>query len=484
MLTRLKVKGFKNLVDVDVQFGPFTCIAGPNGAGKSNLFDAISFLSHLADKFFVDAVRSVRGGEDVSALFTDPENGLIEILAEMLIPREGLDDFGQRAEASASFVYYDVALALERLPDGASRIRLEREELNYIAKREAAKRLPFLHSKKWIDSAVLASPRRATFITTDDDSRRGKVIRLRSDRMQDESKSKRGGGGATIFPASSLPRTVLSSAQNADETRTAVLVRQEMRSWRQMQLEPSSLRSTDSFESTPRIDFTGAHIPAVLNRLARMNQDSEEVYVELANSLVSLVEDVRSVRVDRDESRRALRFMMKDRNGLELPASSLSDGTMRFVALSVIELDPDEGGLICLEEPENGIHPQRVNAMLDLLNRISTDTDNLIGKDNPLRQVIISTHSPGVVKYLDRDDVIFAVSESLQVGNRRLRSVSFLGLPGTWRWKLSGKSISDGQAISYLKGLPETGGALAPERSVAAKYAAQLNLPFTEVEED
>lgn len=38
MLTRLKVNGFKNLVDVDVRFGPFTCVAGANGVGKSNLF--------------------------------------------------------------------------------------------------------------------------------------------------------------------------------------------------------------------------------------------------------------------------------------------------------------------------------------------------------------------------------------------------------------------------------------------------------------
>jgi len=40
MLTRLKVTGFKNLVDVDIKFGPFTCIAGANGVGKSNLFEA------------------------------------------------------------------------------------------------------------------------------------------------------------------------------------------------------------------------------------------------------------------------------------------------------------------------------------------------------------------------------------------------------------------------------------------------------------
>ncbi|MBU4419712.1 MAG: AAA family ATPase, partial [Proteobacteria bacterium] len=43
MLTRLKISGFKNLVDVDVHFGPFNCITGVNGSGKSNLFDAIKF---------------------------------------------------------------------------------------------------------------------------------------------------------------------------------------------------------------------------------------------------------------------------------------------------------------------------------------------------------------------------------------------------------------------------------------------------------
>ena len=80
MLTRLVVKFFKNLVDVDVALGPFTCIAGPNGAGKSNLFGAISFLSNLADKFFTDAARSTRGGEDITALFTDPWVGVIEFV--------------------------------------------------------------------------------------------------------------------------------------------------------------------------------------------------------------------------------------------------------------------------------------------------------------------------------------------------------------------------------------------------------------------
>jgi AAA15 family ATPase/GTPase len=73
MLTRLKVSGFKNLVDVDVRFGPFTCIAGPNGVGKSNLFDTIRFLSALADRPLIEAAMSVRDESgktaDIRSLF-------------------------------------------------------------------------------------------------------------------------------------------------------------------------------------------------------------------------------------------------------------------------------------------------------------------------------------------------------------------------------------------------------------------------------
>src|SRR5438067_12890900 len=71
MLTRLKVNGFKNLVDVDVRFGPFTCIAGVNGSGKSNLFDAIRFLAALAEKPLVEAALS---GRDEGSSIADIRN--------------------------------------------------------------------------------------------------------------------------------------------------------------------------------------------------------------------------------------------------------------------------------------------------------------------------------------------------------------------------------------------------------------------------
>src|SRR4051812_22133464 len=105
MLTRLKVSGFKNLVGVDVRFGPFTCIAGVNAVGKSNLFDAIQFLSVLADRPLMEAALSVRdeGGRssDLRGIFHrvgDRFDETMRFEAEMIIPRNGHDDLGQRAE--------------------------------------------------------------------------------------------------------------------------------------------------------------------------------------------------------------------------------------------------------------------------------------------------------------------------------------------------------------------------------------------------
>src|ERR1044071_1117559 len=102
MLTRLRVSGFKNLVDVDVHFGPFTCIAGPNGVGKSNLFDAILFLSALTDRTLAEAALSVRNESqrtgDVRNIFhrvTDVYSDQVRFEADMILPMSGLDELGQ-----------------------------------------------------------------------------------------------------------------------------------------------------------------------------------------------------------------------------------------------------------------------------------------------------------------------------------------------------------------------------------------------------
>lgn len=104
MLTRLRVSGFKNLVNGDVPFGPFTCIAGANGVGKSNLLDAIAFLGALSHATRLEAALSVRnpGSKtgDTRGLFHhagEVFSDRITFDAWMIIPETGTDDLGQEA---------------------------------------------------------------------------------------------------------------------------------------------------------------------------------------------------------------------------------------------------------------------------------------------------------------------------------------------------------------------------------------------------
>jgi AAA15 family ATPase/GTPase len=137
MLTRLRVKGFKNLLDIDVRFGLFTCIAGPNGVGKSNLFDAILFLSDLASMKIIDAVKKARGTSGRISEFNNlffqgalTHGDTIEIIAEMIVPSKVVDDYEREGEPQASLLEYSLTLKWTNKADASGDpIVIEKEEL-------------------------------------------------------------------------------------------------------------------------------------------------------------------------------------------------------------------------------------------------------------------------------------------------------------------------------------------------------------------
>jgi predicted ATPase len=457
MLTRLAVSGFKNLVDVDVKFGPFTCIAGTNGVGKSNLFDAITFLSYLAEHPLQEAALMVRDEKgktgDLRSLFTrtgDDHGTRMSFEAEMIVPKEGTDDLGQAAVASITFLRYKLVLGYEESStiSTSGRLVLLLEELVHINKGHAARKLGFVNSPAWRNSAI--DGRRTTAFISVVDKSDPPVIQRHQEGNQ---------GRTWKYSISTLTRTVLS-ASNAAEASTALLAKQEMQSWRLLQLEPGALRRSDRFMDPPRLDADGSHLPATLYRLARQDGADHELehYSQIGNRLAQLNEDVRRVRVDRDDKREFLTLEIEDRSGTRHSARALSDGTLRFLALTVIEQDPQFGGVLCLEEPENGIHPARIRAMLQLLQDIATNPKEPIGLSNPLRQVIINTHSPGVVQLIPEDCLVIAERENVSAGpNRRASSqVKFSAVPGTWRTQgdKPAAAVSIGKLLDYLQILP------------------------------
>ncbi|MCR4412617.1 MAG: AAA family ATPase [Thermoguttaceae bacterium] len=458
MLTRLRVKNFKNLVDVDVSFGPFTCIAGANGVGKSNLFDAITFLSALADRPLMDAAKSVRDeryrATDVRSLFlklgTEHADEM-SFEAEMLVPESGQDDLGQTAKASITFLVYRLTLRYRREPGVASgeRIEVVEEDLRHINVGDAHKHLGFPHSANWRKS-VVKGRRVGPFLSTEG---RGAERRIK---LHQDGRS----GKPREYLASQLPRTVLSST-NALESPTALLARREMQSWRLLQLEPSSLRQPDSFHAPVHVGVDGSHLASTLQHLARREAGNGDagaegsVFARVANALSALVDDVREVRVDEDRQRELFTLQVVDRDGNLHAARALSDGTLRFLALAILDMDPEARGLLCFEEPENGIHPERIPAMLRLVEGLCVGVDEAVGPDNPLRQVIVNTHSPAVVGLVKDDDLLVAVAREVAVNKKRCQAVRFSWLRKTWRATMfpNVRTVSRGLLAAYLNPL-------------------------------
>ncbi len=493
MLTRLKVSGFKNLVDVDVRFGPFTCIAGPNGSGKSNLFDAITFLSLLASDTLINAAVHIRDEigrtGNIRNIFHRVGNEYAEKLdfeVEMLIPQTGVDDLGQEARASITFVTYRLTLKYSH-EDTASSPTLEviHEELTHIKVGEAQKHIRFPHSATPWRSSVVTGRRTAPFISTERTSG-VTLIKLGQDGRHGRPRS---------FRAEKMPRTVLSTV-NATESPTALLARREMQSWRLLQLEPSALREPDSFSTPPGLGTNGAHLPITLFTLAQSrvhssdvaNSESPPLYDTVAFSLGQLIDDVRSVRIDRDIKRELYTLEVEDKYGTFYPARSLSDGTLRFLALSVLKVDPKATGLICLEEPENGIHPERIPAMIGLLQGLCVDPFQPISDENPLRQVIVNTHSPAVVSQVGEDSLLVAHLKEIRKNRKPFKGASFLWLSDTWRASAEPetRAISSGRLAAYLNPIQPSASEYQPRRQatkrrrVADRPEFQLMLPFVE----
>ena len=74
--------------------------------------------------------------------------------------------------------------------------------------------------------------------------------------------------------------------------------------------------------------------------------------------------------------------MLRYATGVEVPSWTVSDGTLRLLALTLAAYLPDKEKIYLMEEPENGIHPMAVETVYQSLSSVYGS------------QVLVATHSP------------------------------------------------------------------------------------------
>jgi predicted ATPase len=125
---------------------------------------------------------------------------------------------------------------------------------------------------------------------------------------------------------------------------------------------------------------------------------------ELIESLRKLYEGIEDVHVT-VEGGNALLFL--EEAGREIPATRLSDGTLRYLSLLAILLHPDPPPLVAIEEPELGLHPDVLPHVAELLVRASERM-----------QLVVTTHSRMLVDALSDHPSSVVVCEKVDGESR------------------------------------------------------------------
>ncbi len=170
----------------------------------------------------------------------------------------------------------------------------------------------------------------------------------------------------------------------------------------------------DAIKKVIFYDFTPIHLSSNAPSTCGMNRTGEGIVDALADILLSnrknfdeleerltkLVPNIQRISLLRGENRTFSLELIDRYSEHHIPASDISDGTLRILAFLTALYQENTPSIICFEELENGVHPWLLHKMMELLKIVSTE--GITGK--PV-QVLITTHSPVLLNYVEPQQV-------------------------------------------------------------------------------
>lgn len=396
MITRIEIDGFKTFHRFSADLKPFVAVVGPNATGKSNLFDALKFLSRLAQVDVRQAMQELRG--EPEELFRQTPSGnqtVMTFAIEVLLPVRGVDDFGASFETPAQRLRYEIAIEMREEPHG---IFVTHEDCRVI--RAEDDKMVFQTPAK-----ISRSGRKTPFLETEKDTQgRSRVFTVRQDGVAESGTSKR--GNPLQLPAAEASRSALSTVATS-EFRHLYALKKLIGGPQFLEINPSEARrANDRFEDK-RLKSNASNLAASLSEIQRLSATENRptgALADISADLAMLIPQVKSVRVLDDAKNREYAFDVEVRDGTSFSSRVISDGTIRLLALLAVIDNPNRQGILCFEEPENGVHEGRIPDLINLL-REATEVQD---EDGDYFQVLLNTHSPAVMRALNPEEVLFA----------------------------------------------------------------------------
>jgi predicted ATPase len=345
MLNQFSAEGFKSLSATSLGLSRLSLVIGPNAAGKSNFLDALQLFSRLGtQRTLQDAFDGPIRGRTHEA-FSLPAGGVRELLGQDKVTM----DFGATLELrSKRRVRYEVTIGLEPT---SGRLSVEREYLAELSKAGGLKGLP----------RIEPSP---------DDA--GRLVLRQTGRQGRPAEPDLGANYTQV----SDERHSGSKYPLLEQTRAA------LRGWRTYYFDPAGdMRAATPARDAVDIGPNGRYLAPALYVLQEQDPRKFKAVVRAVRSIVPSVD---ALAVRQDSTSGDLDVEVTQR-GRVFSTRVISEGTLRIIALCVLAATAGPGDLIALEEPENGVHPARLERVAAMFARLAARDEG--------PQVVLTTHS-------------------------------------------------------------------------------------------
>jgi predicted ATPase len=347
VLERLRVRGFKSLRDLEVRLAPIVVVFGPNAVGKSNVLESLQLLARLAtERTLSDALSPPLRGYPLEA-FSIPKGGLSTLLTADRVELE------IEADVCAGDRRLRYGVAIQATPQ-TGELSVAGEHLVVLTADSTPKHKPRI-----------------------EESNGHLVVRRRNEAGKHRSEPL------------GLNHTLASNLQlSGDLYPDFDALRAELGSWRSYYLDPgSAMREPQPPREVVDIGPHGERIAPFLHRL-RGSPRYAKYFGAVARALHSAIPTIETLCVELDERRGTLDISITQ-DGASFSSRVISEGTLRVLALCAIAANPWPSAMVAFEEPENGVHPGRLEVIADLLLSMARPHAEI-----PARQVIVTTHSP------------------------------------------------------------------------------------------
>ena len=373
MIDRIVIENFKSFRKVDLSLGPMNLFIGTNASGKSNFLDALRVLQGIGNGFTIGEIldgkprsatsevwEGIRGGSSLTCFAGSDDDVTLEVSGDSPV----------RWEYTISFSPAHGRVTRERLKLGGSNI----------------------YDSTPIDNSPVDPVISVRYYP----GTQGRPPTLRFD-----------SGRPVLGQIADLP----SSVNDKYHSKIAIDVCALLANTQRVAPSPPVLQQYSQAHHVQRLGDHGENFAALVRTICNDEREKGAYLAWLQELRPDEVQDVGTLSGAVGEPL----FMIRE-DGQEYPAPVLSDGTLRFAAITAAFFQPAMPNVMTIEEIENGIHASRLRLLIELL-RSQTESG--------ATQVFATTHSPTVLEWLEESEhrTTFLAARDESTGESTIRPV-------------------------------------------------------------